>query len=131
MAGPRPQFLRSIIFRDRTPDDSERFPIHIGNTVLLDGAEHPGLILPNYGWTAEGGSHEGTVVSMVADASRVTVGRVENGSFEAYRLDDVPVLVPRDADWTFLPADDDRPAAVQVYLYVRHFAIDSAQDDPK
>jgi hypothetical protein len=124
MADPRPQFLRSVTIRDRTSSNDERFPVHVGNSVLLDGEEHADLFLLNDGWTAEGGAHEGTVLSLTADATRVTVGRVADGKFESYRLDDIPVLVPRDAEWEFLPVSDDHPPAVRVQLYVEHFGFD-------
>lgn len=117
-----PQYLRRIVIRDSLADVPEHTPVHVSSTVLFDDVERPGLVWLTDGWDADGSSVNGSTVSFTVDAARATVGRVVDGRIEHFRLDDIPVLVPKDADWELLQSDGE-PDRYRVHVFVREFAF--------
>lgn len=123
--GDRPPYLRRITVRDHAADAGERHPVHVSTTMLFDDEPHLGLVFLNDGWEAAGGSADGSIVAFNVDASRAKIGRIlDDGKFDDFRLDDMPVLVPKDCEWEVLPADPlGGPSKVRVQIFVREFAF--------
>lgn len=129
---PAAKYLRRITIRDHAPDNPyDRYPVHVGSTVLFDGVECPAdLIYINDGWVAEGSSSDGSAVSFTVDASRAKIGKFTSpDTFEDYEINGIPVLTPKGFEWEVLDAEPPpgMPARVRVHIFVREFAFLAAE----
>lgn len=124
MTDPAAKYLRRITIRDTLADAGERRPVHVSHVMLFDDVERPGLVFMNDSWEACGGSVEGSLVSFTVDASRAHIGSIIDGRLDDFRLDDMPVLVPADAEWEVFDVDPlGGPSKVRVQIFVREFAF--------
>lgn len=115
---PKPDwnvFLRRIAFLDTTPDRAGDPPVHVTQSLLLDGVEHRELLDPRFGWQVFTVGYAETLVSFVANAEYVEMGEVV-GHHEGQEIIDrralcgIPVLTPPQEDhpWEVLPEDEVR-----------------------
>lgn len=92
-------FLRRITFLDIAPDTPESAPVHVAQSLLLDGVEHRELLDPRYGWTVFTESLSETLVTFVANAGHVDV--------DNRTLCGVPALCPPESEYPWEPVTED------------------------
>lgn len=125
-------YLRRITITDSVVCESGP-PVHLAQSILLDGVEHPGLIDLAEGWTAHGSAsdplsrtHGGdpTIVSFSVPADRAVpqqfdeAGEYTGGSL----LDGIPVLTPAGSPWeTYQPPG--KPPMTRVYAFIAAFEV--------
>ena len=105
------KFLRRITFLDTTPDKPGTPPVHVTQSLLLDGVAHKELLDPRFGWQVFCLGIAETLVSFVANAEYVDMGEVvdrgEDGRaiISERSLCGIPVLTPPQEDhpWEVLP----------------------------
>jgi hypothetical protein len=112
------RFLRRITFLDTTPDKPGDPPVHVTQSLLLDGVEHKELVDPRFGWkvfTVPGGLSE-TLVSFVANAEYVEMGEVIGHQADGRQIGrgralcGIPVLTPPQEahPWEVVPEEEVR-----------------------
>lgn len=121
MTDPKPdsrftQFLRRITFLDMTPDKPGGAPVHVTQSLLLDGVEHRELLDPRFGWQVFALGLTESLVSFVANAEHVNMGTIVGNAEDGHQviaeraLCGIPVLTPTQEDhpWEVLPEDEVR-----------------------
>lgn len=93
--------LRTITLLDKLPVGGPNDPpVHVAQRLLLNGEPNDELLDPRFGWEVSAGNDGATVVSFVANAHQVQVGkRLSDGRVIGRTLGGVPVLTPRDLPW--------------------------------
>jgi hypothetical protein len=116
-------FLQRIAFLDTSPEGPGSPPIHVAQSLLLDGVEHPELLDPRYGWQVFTTGTSETRVSFVANAEYVEMGTDHRA------LCGIPVLCPRqeDAPWEYVSEDEIRAVEADWRRYVNRSDLD---EDP-
>lgn len=121
---PATQWIRTLTFEDALDvQDKEAPPVHVARRLLINGGEPSFEWLSEYGWSIVGGDAQGTTVSFVVPADKVTIGRRhEDGRFEDYKVGWLKALVPLDSPWEKIHVHPRGGGAshdvVRVYLYV-------------
>lgn len=125
-------YLRRITITDSVVGESGP-PVHLAQSILVDGVEHPGLIDLAEGWSAHGSAsdpharHRGgdpTIVSFSVPADRAVPPQFgEAGEYTGgCLLDGVPVMSPAGSPWeTYQPQG--KPPMVRVYAFVAAFEV--------
>lgn len=110
------RYLRRITFLDTTPDKPGAPPVHVTQSLLLDGVEHRELVDPRFGWTVSAAGIAESLVSFVANAEYVEMGEVIGHRADGQQiikdraLCGIPVLTPPQEDhpWEVLTEDEVR-----------------------
>ncbi|MGH8883277.1 MAG: hypothetical protein ACRD0P_39040 [Stackebrandtia sp.] len=107
--------------------------VHVGQRMLFDGVEYPGLVALDEGWAVSAASDKDpTIVSFCVDAEQVVHGRIDEATTHkctGFTVAGVRFLVPLGHPWETIHHVD-APDVVRVYTYVAEVEIGGMRDRP-